>query len=134
MYYTTFLFIWQVKRRTFFLLCKKGFLSWGNLFSLFAFEAVATGALFRFTVASVADVNLGKRTVIARAVEFTIRNAAANAHIHFSILHTSTSFFIFITVVCANCLFLIDFLKKILYNNKKENKRAEFLSANGGRI
>ena len=51
--------------------------------SLLAFEAVAAGAAFRITTASIPHVNLSQRAVIPRAVVLTFRHPTANARVHF---------------------------------------------------
>lgn len=53
----------------------------GYFFFLFAAETVAAGAFIRIAVAIATHVNLGKRTVIARAIVLTFRDVAADARV-----------------------------------------------------
>ena len=60
-----------------------------DTFFLFTLEAIAAGAFFGITITIASHVNLGKRTIIARAIILTFRNVAADARVdvHFVFVH-----------------------------------------------
>lgn len=89
---------------------------------LLSFEAIATGTMFRITIAGVPYVNFTECTKIPRAVVLTFGYSAADAAVYFMLVfihHIKKPPFI-VKAVCANCKKIIDIFKKMLYNSVKE--------------